>query len=882
MRKTTFEHYRSKVGAIMKTTLVPCLLVMFIVGTFHPAEAQTLPTDPIQTTCIVPSAPGAGHPMTPPEGFTSLCQPPDSIWDISHNDVPASPPTDPMGNGDAPAPPPSDTTGPPHWLGVQTPANVRGILGTFQVRDTPVQHIPPTDDFVNQHLLVKSCDGSRWLEVGWTEVGWHESLPDQYLHIRTPEGWGFFTGMPIFDLQAVKVALMPTTGNYWGAFVYWGTSGWVLLSEYDLGASVSCGAEMYAEINMRSGYDWFPPLTFGTSLPSDTQVADELGNWKPWDTSLPTTTRDSANQGRYHRSTYIEYYHFFVYSGPSFVLNVPTKGSLLNTFSARTYHSADISGPFHYYFDWGDGSTNSQGWGNAEHQYSEPGTYTVRAELRDGNGELYFDQRQVTVCVQSEAEPCTSSNPTDDPCYETKPTVCEGDYPPPLPEEVSDSLDEVQDETGSVTADVESIPRAALSPNNRVLVVSANLEQVYAGPKRCKDFNPEIHDIKDWKACDKEARQARFADRLGQLSLKALGRQDGMGYIPDVLLLQEVDKATIDSLIAKIRTYTGFEFDRAAGYNRQGHIIEDGPAGINDYCDKTESPGACAKRTSLHTSNYVLYNTQTMSKLRSTYLDLKYPINEGRDCPGADPMVVPAKPVVDEDGDGEDDCVIKWTRQYSALLFKMPQEHEGSPALDQGVTVAVTSTHLLPPSYFDNDSTVENRKEVWTSKLANHLRRTYPGADTYTIGGDLNIHRCYNKSGAEAGDWSPDPPLCLERSWWHNLTTSPTQQNPEYKGFEDPIYELYRESPNDRLLPQYRDGCAVALNAQGGCDLDNERRRRIDYVFSFGMSVLAASHDLTCGESPQSGDIPPNCDALMNKSRYSDHRLVWSLIGTEG
>lgn len=159
MRKTTFEHYRSKVGAIMKTTLVSCLLVMFIVGTFHPAEAQTLPTDPIQTTCIVPSAPGAGHPVTPPEGFTSLCQPPDSIWDISHNDVPASPPTDPMGNGDAPAPPPSDTTGPPHWLGVQTPANVRGILGTFQVRDTPVQHIPPTDDFVNQHLLVKSCDG---------------------------------------------------------------------------------------------------------------------------------------------------------------------------------------------------------------------------------------------------------------------------------------------------------------------------------------------------------------------------------------------------------------------------------------------------------------------------------------------------------------------------------------------------------------------------------------------------------------------------------------------------------------------------------------------------------------------------------------------------
>ena len=78
----------------------------------------------------------------------------------------------------------------------------------------------------------------------------------------------------------------------------------------------------------------------------------------------------------------------------------------------------------------------------------------------------------------------------------------------------------------------------------------------------------------------------------------------------------------------------------------------------------------------------------------------------------------------------------------------------------------------------------------------------------------------------------------------------------------------------------------VAGLASGDCIDFGARKKRIDYLFSEALVAAKqatfppASHDLTCGMNPNHlKERQHNCDWLRNPQRYSDHRLVWTLIG---
>jgi len=83
---------------------------------------------------------------------------------------------------------------------------------------------------------------------------------------------------------------------------------------------------------------------------------------------------------------------------------------------------------------------------------------------------------------------------------------------------------------------------------------------------------------------------------------------------------------------------------------------------------------------------------------------------------------------------------------------------------------------------------------------------------------------------------------------------------------------------DDRLVDQYRDGCND-FTLDGSC-INRFIVRRIDFIFGALAPVVASSRDLTCGIE-DSTSFDPNCDDPDNPHRYSDHRLVWSLLGSE-
>jgi hypothetical protein len=355
--------------------------------------------------------------------------------------------------------------------------------------------------------------------------------------------------------------------------------------------------------------------------------------------------------------------------------------------------------------------------------------------------------------------------------------------------------------------------------------------------------------------------------------------------------------------MTELQNRHGLSFDLAAGrrVDLEGRssreiVIDDERAGITDFCegDIPTTKDRCLKLTRLVAESAIIYNTETLQKVSSGYYDTTYGFGERKDCGGTNRFVASARVSAanDADGDKVDDCKIKWKRNYSAMFKELKLDEQGMPSNETGMTVAVTGAHLAVRGLLKNDQTNTDLKRGWTQELASDLRRGYPSASMRSLGGDFNIARCGNKRPSEPGDWpeEDEPPQgegCETEDWWTGLSD----------GVREPLLGSFgitrwRQVPNrdsvhtihgtqdDRLVGQYRDGCIDIDANTGSCIVSNSRTRRIDYIFGALLPVIASSHDLTCGME-SSSTFDPNCTDVRNPQRYSDHRLVWSLLGRE-
>lgn len=98
------------------------------------------------------------------------------------------------------------------------------------------------------------------------------------------------------------------------------------------------------------------------------------------------------------------------------------------------------------------------------------------------------------------------------------------------------------------------------------------------------------------------------------------------------------------------------------------------------------------------------------------------------------------------------------------------------------------------------------------------------------------------------------------------VSAKPLGLDPATAGVLGPVAEDPLEV--DTLRKQYRDGD------------DRMREHRIDHIFAQGVDTyLAASYDISCGDLASSRAGRRNCAWLQSPERYSDHRLVWALMG---
>lgn len=240
-------------------------------------------------------------------------------------------------------------------------------------------------------------------------------------------------------------------------------------------------------------------------------------------------------------------------------------------------------------------------------------------------------------------------------------------------------------------------------------------------------------------------------------------------------------------------------------------------------------------------------------------------------------------------GSGADDhpdaCQMLFKR-HLALGFT---EKQGAAS----VQVAVTSVHLANGFHIhdhsDKDPDPEGL-ERYHAKAADWLTQPLPSADRgiadllqerygsavdfLSIGGDLNVERCTDKhieekQGATCGTGAPGGGT---HSWWSTLTAG--------YGYRDIVFAAH--GTDEGMAKQYRNGCNGEANTDGTCTAYDIREHRIDFVFSkstlLTQGAPVGSHDITCGQ--RVGQPVANCDKDgTSGDRYSDHRLVWGLVG---
>ncbi|HEV2756770.1 MAG TPA: PKD domain-containing protein [Actinomycetota bacterium] len=519
----------------------------------------------------------------------------------------------------------------------------------------------------------------------------------------------------------------------------------------------------------------------------------------------------------------------------------PSQGDTRTSFSANMSGSSDPDrDSLSYEIDWGDGTVVNASQG--QHTYERAGNYEVRGQVTDSFGAYSVDAETVRVCEVWAQGMCTQASSTIDDtvgqCYDTG--LCPQDPPfQPVPSPVS-----------AIAAPIlAQVPKIRVTPKNAVLVVNANVLQAYA--EGDPGYRAKCTASDATKTCDAPGREKRFAMRVAALSMKGRSATgDGMGKIPDIVLLQEARLGDAQNIANYLTKRFNKKFEVAAG--RRSPLVPNS-AEVAAWCadEPTMTEAACMAAIRIKADPAIVYNSAGVRPTPvGTFVDNPYsPTERCEQVAGV---------FIDQDGDRDHDCRwAKWKRQYLQGFVELNPSGQTT-----GYRIAVASVHFVTKSHFASDAQHDTRTEEWVRQVAQGLITTYDPArfDAYAIGGDLNNHRCVNKfeplnenddvDQALRGDY-PQGQACSEDGWWATLTAE--------QGYTDAILDRHRnETTGDRLVPQYADG-------------NTFRRKRIDYIFSRLADVTAASHDITCG-------APTNCRDFSNAAYYSDHRLVWGLL----
>ena len=402
-----------------------------------------------------------------------------------------------------------------------------------------------------------------------------------------------------------------------------------------------------------------------------------------------------------------------------------------------------------------------------------------------------------------------------------------------------------------------------VSCNGEIVIVTANIRQESAdGAPRCTSQDSS-------SGCNQRLRETAFVRRIKRLAERerGAGHGDGMGVLPDLILLQEARRKDARHIISELGSRTGYTFKVAMGL-RTGEVSDES-ARVGRYCERhtrtRSQKERCKEQIRVLSGSMILFNKETMTKIRRSGSHVDSKIDPNTEATGCER--------------GEEDCAT-WKRHFMAEFVEKRLTQGGTPTGTRtGYRVAVTSVHY---SYILNvirRERQDEKVEEWSVQIARKMAREYPKADGHVIAGDFNYERCLNKTWRYPGDYENEPPEagengCVYSQWWRALTRR--------REYVDVTHELHKkEDPttgdiDGRLIEQMRDGCDQKRR-DGSCSDPHMNNRRIDVDFVARTKVLAASRDLSCGERhPRDGVA--HCDDKLNPERYSDHRLHWVAI----
>jgi hypothetical protein len=389
------------------------------------------------------------------------------------------------------------------------------------------------------------------------------------------------------------------------------------------------------------------------------------------------------------------------------------------------------------------------------------------------------------------------------------------------------------------------------SPAGNILVVDDNAFQAYAdkGTTPCptgKFVDTEGLSEED-KKCGESGRERRLAQRIAALGRKPLGTDDGMTYAPDVILLQEVRTVDAQNIAGHLNRKTNLDGARCNSSDPMGRCYK---VAISTADAQKSSNGMFVK-----SETAIIYNRRLLMRNKTATFKTSYTKEEA--CVPKVDALTGEVIFVDEDLDGLNDCGKKRTvKKHHLALF--------SEKVMGGLTVAVASIHFVTPSHLKKNDTIHDAvKSRWAQRASTKLQEFAGSADIYSIGGDFNIKRCASNFPLGEDDDGPESVFCLTREWWTSLTGIS-------HNFDDSVY--VRNRTQDEMNEQYKNGTSRS-------------KKRIDFIFTRNTTLTepsGASKDFTCGLGDQTPGREENqltCRYLTNTERYSDHNLIWSLVG---
>ncbi len=338
------------------------------------------------------------------------------------------------------------------------------------------------------------------------------------------------------------------------------------------------------------------------------------------------------------------------------------------------------------------------------------------------------------------------------------------------------------------------------TPPGQVLVLNAN---VLLGAKAdgalssCPNQFPRTPDYNTNKTCDPAGRRLRFAQRIQTLSLKLVADgvlEDGMGFAPDIITLQEIYRSDALTIRDHLNSLTGHVFDYRVA--------------IDDSTAPSSTNG----------HNAIIYSHTTMRKV------------------GGGGFIVTSG-----GGTGSKGTPYIGFREVLA-----------NPTT--GLAIAVASLHFPRVSAFNAGEDASVWKGQWSEKIAETMESTYATAfnglpaDRYVIAGDFNAGKCEGMRNPVGDDPADQPrlsttdveihenPACVPRPFWSKLASL---------GYVDTVY-----AANSATIDfQYQDGTAKRefridhIFAKGG-------NSYLDASFDLTCGEVASESDpqkRTCG-----------------------------------